>query len=169
MPGNRTVPAVCRQCGANFLAFRRSGKYCSRRCYHLARRRSVTVRCRQCRRRFAVPPSQAGRRYCSRRCWRLAVAPRTFTCRACGTEFLSRTWRNPRFCSLSCANRGRVRRRRPGDVARNALILQLHAQGLKAPQIRDALAAENRGWLLEAGSIRMVIAREERAAPAGGH
>jgi predicted nucleic acid-binding Zn ribbon protein len=141
-------------------------KFCSLGCYRrsLAAKR-LTISCAQCRRRMAVAPSGASRRFCRWRCYRLATAPRTFTCLQCPREFESRLWRDKRFCSLSCANRRR-RERSPEDEARIRYVLELHAEGMKAPAIQTALRAKPWSWWVTAAAVRQVISRETRAAAA---
>jgi hypothetical protein len=95
-----------------------------------------------------------------RRRRRLAHAPRRFKCRTCGkTVEGAPSWRRQRFCSLRCANQGRQRTRRPEDVSRNDVILELHARGWKAPAIVAELEARDVGWALSAVGVRTVISR----------
>jgi hypothetical protein len=87
-------------------------------------------------------------------------APRSFRCRACKSIFLSRAWRRPRYCSIACSNRGRDRQRAPVLVARDGYILELHGQGLKSPQIQEALARRDPAWWATPALIRKVISLE---------
>ena len=138
------------------------GKFCSRQCYADARRAArPEVRCqyRACRKLFRVSPSGVGRRFHSWQCFVRSRAPRSYKCPTCGELFRAKAWRKPRFCSLSCANRGRARGRDPVIVARNARILELDGQGWKAPRIWHQIAEENLAWLTSPEAIRQVIHR----------
>lgn len=170
--GMRTI--ACLNCGAprrvsSGRLRRGNGKYCSRACFGQANVSPVVERrCGRCQTPMRLRPSEIDRRYCSPRCARLSMRkPRMLRCRVCGVSRSLRTWQRQRFCSLSCANRGRKRPRDPILVARNALILDLHAQGVKAPKIREALIADPRcvpgpagaSWRMEPAAIRQVISR----------
>src|SRR6516162_5845944 len=73
--------------------------------------------------------------------------PVVFTCEACGVEKPAHRWQRRRYCSLSCANRGRARKwARPAPlVVRNTRIVRLHRERLKAPAILTALVNEQSG------------------------
>lgn len=172
--GKPPIHLACPSCGRDQRVYEstlkgRAGRYCSLSCRSsMWRARRVALQCHQCRRGFSVQSSQAnrGRRFCSRRCARLAQAPREYRCKACRTSFLSRAWRKPQFCSLSCTNKGRHRERRPEDQARIARILELHGQGVKAPAIAEQLRDERVDWLLSAAGVRQIIHRERAAVGA---
>jgi hypothetical protein len=142
------------------------GRFCSMRCYGLSKRKPrVELRCalKSCRKRFLVVPSRGeSAKFHSHGCYLRSKVPVTFRCGACGSDFLSRPWRQPRYCSLSCSNRGRQRERRAEDVERNALIFDLHQKGLKAPVIRNHLADVRLDWDLAESSIRAILSRDLR-------
>jgi hypothetical protein len=168
----RLVERVCDCCGEVFArrpSEMRKGarRFCSRRCFVQARKkRQPTFACAHCGKAFQSSPSlRSGQQtFCSRACSHLAGSPTRFKCVACSRWFKSRAWRRPRFCSLSCANRRRSRSQAPGIEARNRLILELHAQRLKAPRISErlwALSAKDPDgcWGLDPPAVRQVIAR----------
>lgn len=153
----------CMTCGVDFSYSRgkRPAKYCSRACASVSMLRPRTlIGCRQCKRTMQLLPSQiARRRFCSSHCAGLARAPRRFRCKVCRVSFESRAWRKPRFCSLSCSNRGRQRQRDPVLADRDARILDLAAQKWKAPKIQQQIVSENYEWLMTPAAIRQVIHR----------
>jgi hypothetical protein len=170
----RRVSLMCRRCGAEFSVIpsdARRRRYCSRACFY-APRRLVTCGRTGCRKQFSVYPSvlaQGAGKFCSRRCVRLAHAPRSFRCRSCKAGFKAPAWRAPRFCSLSCSNRGRERPPDPVLVARNERILELHARRLKSPKIQEELARENPAWWASTALIRKVISPGTNGSRANIH
>ena len=163
-PSLQTI--VCAHCGGEatvrrYRVLEGFGKYCDRRCFIAAqqpRRPPLTCARRGCWKRFLAFPSQVekNRRFCSRRCRDLARRPKTFRCPVCKERKPRPPGRRPKFCSRSCRNRGRVVRR---ETDRNARILELSAQGLKAPQIQRQISEENLEWFTSPEAIRQVIHR----------
>jgi hypothetical protein len=146
------------------------GKYCSRAHYGEAKRQArLLLECPRvgCGKRFTAPPSQRGRKYCSQRCVRLDHAPRQYRCQSCQSQFRAAPWRKPRFCSQECSHRpGRQYARRPELLARNARILELHGQALKASVIQQRLIEESPEWWASEAVIYQVVSLARRQ-PAG--
>jgi len=162
-------PVVC-ACGCGrerqmrrFRLLEGFGKYYSRACYVRAQGASRSkVRCEHpgCRKLFSVSPSGMDRRFHGWRCYLLAKAPKRFRCPVCKVEKLYPESRRRTFCSPACRNRGRKRERSMIVVTRNRLIIELHAQGVRSPQIAERLRVEDPGWELSPAVIRKVISRE---------
>lgn len=76
MSKDTRVPRVCEYCGKTFLVPQRvlrrgEGKFCSCPCKYAARRKAVTLICKNCGVPFDVPPHQASKRaLCSPTCTR---------------------------------------------------------------------------------------------------
>lgn len=174
-PNGRSTTISCQVCGSErrvepLALARGGGKYCSRSCHIAAQRRTKRERrCERpgCRKTFVVSPSLARRKYCNRACFELARRPREFVCKnpSCprpSRKFTSRSWRNPRFCSVPCANATRKRAPSQADVGRYRRILELHAEGQTARQIAavvaDGLTPEN---------VRKILSRPPAWARAG--
>jgi hypothetical protein len=169
---------TCVICGATpevFLSRLERGPvlYCSRKCRGIGSRgpRVETV-CAQCGKHGEAPASKAsGRWFCSPICYQRAIAPRVARCRACRASFRIYPWqarcaqlhsgRIRRYCSLSCANRGRKVQRDPMLAQRNKRIIALHRAGQKAPAILVALTEERAEWgAIAQITVRQVLARE---------
>jgi 5-methylcytosine-specific restriction endonuclease McrA len=127
MPGKRTIPRTCEQCGKDFLAWstKPNAKFCSNQCKFTAakkgrkpyvwpkERRLTRPRvCEQCGKAFlasAQAVSLGKGRFCSRQCYgasiRTALVDRT--CDECGKSFqvYPHVVRNGggHFCSRSCS------------------------------------------------------------------
>jgi hypothetical protein len=169
---------TCVICGATpevFLSRLERGPvlYCSRTCRGIGSRGPrVETTCAQCGKHGEAPASKAiGRWFCSPICYQRAIAPRVARCRACRASFRIYPWqarcaqlhsgRIRRYCSLSCANRGRKVQRDPLLVKRNRRIIDLHLAGNKAPTILATLATEHVDWsAIVPATVRQVLARE---------
>jgi hypothetical protein len=165
---SNTRTVACRMCGTErrvipALLAKGYGNFCSRACYVRSLRRHVSLECRQCHRRSQMRPSVAARReFCSRKCAARARAPRQSRCRVCRATFRAPAWRQQRYCGLSCANRGRHRRRSPEKQRRNDRVLELHAEGLDAFRIAKRLEAEL-GLVVAPPTVRTILFRERSA------
>ncbi len=73
-----------------------------------------------------------------------------------------RAWRKPQFCSLACANRGRVRQRSPEKERRNHRVLELHVEGLDAFRIAARIKLEM-GLEIATGTVRTIVFRAPKA------
>ena len=185
MPGqanhqDRRQPITCIICRTTVHVFqsridRGPVLYCSRAHRAIGSRGPrVETTCAQCGKHGSQPARQARdskRWFCSAACYRRAIAPRTRRCRACGISFKvypwqarraqSRTGPTRRYCSVSCANRGRKVERDPLLAQRNRRIIALHLEGQKAPRILTTLAAEHADWSeIVPATVRQVLARE---------
>lgn len=72
-------PSVCETCGATYFPFTHTEnpRFCSRPCFHQARRQRITIHCAWCKKPFAVVPKRAKTaRYCSRSCMTLGCRKR---------------------------------------------------------------------------------------------
>lgn len=175
---DRRRQITCVICGATpevFLSRLERGPvlYCSRKCRGIGSRgpRVETV-CAQCGKHGEAPASKAiGRWFCSPICYQRAIAPRVARCRACRTSFRIYPWqarcaqlhsgRIRRYCSLSCANRGRKVARHPLLARRNRRIIELHLAGYRAPKILTTLATEHEDWsAIVPATVRQVLTRE---------
>ena len=166
---HRAVTQACAQCGESFVAGadrqRRRQRFCSRTCNGRSRAQArVQVACERCGNDFpALPRDAERRRFCSTACF-AAFGPRTIVCQECGHKrSVPRRKKAQRFCSISCANRGRQLQLASRD--RNELILALRRQNLKTPAIQQQLQAENSEWWLSTTAIRQVIVRGGLSKP----
>jgi len=159
---------TCQGCGEVMVVpasrAKRGQKYCSMACYERTWREvRPTLRCQrqQCRKVFVVPPSRAGARFCSLQCNGAAKRRdhRRHQCRACKRKFSRPARRHPKFCSYATRNKGREPRPATREPDRNARILELKGQCVKAPAIQKALVAENPTWWMSPAAIRQVISR----------
>jgi len=132
----RTHDRVCKQCGKEFRArYPASGAcYCSRACF--AQSQQVRVNCRTCGKSFRR--DCADQVYCSKACYGVSrrkpgSSPlvRLNTCLSCGAP-VPKT--GTKYCSRSCAARGRVqyddaaRERQCAHCGRTFLVAQYHWQ-----------------------------------------
>lgn len=98
---------VCQQCGKEFNVkpsrlIKGGGKYCSAKCYGLARRENESRTCPICGKQFIVKPS-ATKIYCSPECAAVALQKRcTVSCEWCGNDFEKKQGSPTRFCSRDC-------------------------------------------------------------------
>jgi hypothetical protein len=165
---SNTRTVACRMCGTErrvipALLAKGHGNFCSRACYVRSLRRYVSLECRQCHRRSQMRPSVAARReFCSRTCAARARAPRLSRCRVCRAAFRAPAWRQQRFCGLSCANRGRHRRRSPEKQWRNVRVVELHNEGMGAFRIAQKLKVEM-GVQIATATVRTILFRERSA------
>lgn len=164
---------ACQACGTSFQLrdSEREGRrsfHCSRACRNAtAEQRATYATCKRdgCEVLLRVLPSQLAHgegRYCSLRCRGIARRLRyprvSVRCRGCRKRVTAPSWRKRAYCSLACTNRRRDRRHDPVVAQRNARILELHAQGVKAPEIQRQLA-EDPAWLISPAAVRQVIHR----------
>jgi len=97
----------CRQCGTEFYQkpsriTAGKGKYCSVRCYGLARRKNEVRTCPVCNAEFIVRPSEK-KVYCSTECVALALQRRVVSrCKECNAEFEHTRGSLVKFCSRKC-------------------------------------------------------------------
>lgn len=96
----------CQRCGSGFKTGNRRQKYCSRKCYELARTIRVSITCLHCGEEFDVAPHDVNKRkYCSRRCKCEAQRKLTkYKCQQCGEAFFLNWANSPRkYCSPECS------------------------------------------------------------------
>lgn len=100
---------TCQWCKKSFLdkTSKQTQKYCSTRCFGLARRRFVTKACKYCGRKFQLPPSCSDRFYCSKECyWADMRSGRIIAqCAYCGKEFQNIPSRQHVYCSRKCRDK----------------------------------------------------------------
>lgn len=120
MRNKRSVPRICAECGAEYLAWHSvppdGPSYCGRPCFLASRLHATKAcQCERCGRPFQALRMSAGR-FCSRACW-LALQHESranVACVACGKRFYMKPSQQRRsasgpFCSRPCAyaQRGR--------------------------------------------------------------
>lgn len=98
---------VCQQCGKEFKTVPARvkdgrGKFCSRKCYELSKRRIETRVCPVCGKTYETTPSDKRQR-CSRECFYESRKTLIISkCETCGKEFEHHKARDARFCSVEC-------------------------------------------------------------------
>jgi len=102
------MQANCQQCGAEFTTVPARvkdgrGKFCSRKCYELSKRRVEVRTCPTCGRTYETHPSDKKIR-CSKECfYQSRKTLITSQCEICGKDFEYHEARaNARFCSIEC-------------------------------------------------------------------
>jgi hypothetical protein len=107
----RAKQAACAHCGDAFAVTYRGKKFCSLECRDAAKRPAPRVgTCARCGEEFLFRNAREianGRRFCSTTC-RDEARRETRLCAYCSTAFTVIRSKPSRFCSLTCAARGRA-------------------------------------------------------------
>jgi 5-methylcytosine-specific restriction endonuclease McrA len=113
-PESRKIECLCLQCGGKFLVVPShiavgGGKYCSRKCYHEAKKETLVIStCQQCGKSFEAHPIDIknGARFCSRECANSAQTLSIETrCLKCGKVFHLKPYQvksGVKYCSREC-------------------------------------------------------------------
>lgn len=111
---NNSTTATCQFCGKPFTTFPSrlksgAGKYCSRKCADMVRRKQIVCICEMCGEPFTVRPSEMnlGSKFCSRECYKRSRDGLVeCICQICGKSFsaypsIIKSGRG-KFCSKHC-------------------------------------------------------------------
>lgn len=107
----KKIKCIC--CMASFVKRGHGDKYCSRKCYGLLRRKTVKLKCKNCKNPFYRKPS-VDHKFCSIKCGRSASGVPgvviNIICLNCGANFKqhkTQSERKRKFCSSKCFYKGR--------------------------------------------------------------
>lgn len=103
--------ATCEICGKEMGE--QDSRFCSRKCYGLGQRKTITKTCLQCGKNFPARKDATGK-FCSRECL-YAYAQVTVACEGCGKLFTKRKSSPRTHCTKSCATRKQFTK--PGSTA----------------------------------------------------
>lgn len=100
---------TCQACGASFNTHRSTSRYCSKTCYHVARRTRPILVCVVCGKPFKRRANGGTNLYCSKTCKGIGTQvhkPRQ--CAVCGKEFRPKSTSKRsvgRYCSRDCQHK----------------------------------------------------------------
>jgi len=127
----------CDHCGREYSRRRESelGKYCSRDCASISRRKDVAARCEQCGGEFSYRAGRKVRRFCSKACAADSLRRQVeHTCDRCGAVFTRVPTQAGKYCSKECAY---AARRKDDPAHRRMLNAPGHPLAFNSPYIPE--------------------------------
>lgn len=116
IPRNEVIKKECITCKNEFETRSPVAKYCSTKC----RDSNVSMKCERCGTGFMSKHSHSGRRkYCSHACQYSAKTEKMTVDRACshcGNNFKFLSYKDTKYCSHDCANKGVGNAKRTGHL-----------------------------------------------------